>query len=109
VRETAEIDGEITTSKLALVQSGAKFNVACNGNSTSNGVAVPLILNHKNDASGNSSRQVAGGKKRKSAIRGDGRTVGLPFQLFEHVWPVYLSDAGSMPNFNWSARLGPFS
>lgn len=28
VRETAEIDGEITTNKL-LVQSGAKFNVAC--------------------------------------------------------------------------------
>jgi cytoskeletal protein CcmA (bactofilin family) len=28
VRETAEIDGEITTTKL-LVQSGAKFNVAC--------------------------------------------------------------------------------
>ncbi len=28
VRETAEIDGDITTNKL-LVQSGARFNVAC--------------------------------------------------------------------------------
>lgn len=28
VRETADIDGEITTNKL-LVQSGAKFNVSC--------------------------------------------------------------------------------
>lgn len=28
VRETAEVDGEITTNKL-LVQSGARFNVAC--------------------------------------------------------------------------------
>ena len=41
VRETAEIDGEITTHKL-LVQSGAKFNVTCkmDGDSASkNGMA----------------------------------------------------------------------
>lgn len=37
VRETAEVDGEITTNKL-LVQSGARFNVACKMESgTSNG------------------------------------------------------------------------
>ncbi len=42
VRETAEIDGEITTNKL-LVQSGAKFNVACKmetGNSTNGAMKV---------------------------------------------------------------------
>jgi cytoskeletal protein CcmA (bactofilin family) len=38
VRETAEIDGEITTNKL-LVQSGAKFNVACHMDQSGNGAA----------------------------------------------------------------------
>ena len=36
VRETADIDGEITTNKL-IVQSGAKFNVACKMDVGTNG------------------------------------------------------------------------
>ena len=39
VRETAEIDGDITTNKL-LVQSGAKFNVTCKMESGSANGAV---------------------------------------------------------------------
>lgn len=53
VRETAEIDGEITTNKL-LVQSGARFNVACKmdaGAQTANGAARNFdAKNSANDA-----------------------------------------------------------
>jgi cytoskeletal protein CcmA (bactofilin family) len=42
VRETAEIDGEISTGKL-IVQSGARFNVACKMDTgNSNGAAKHL-------------------------------------------------------------------
>jgi cytoskeletal protein CcmA (bactofilin family) len=57
VRETADIDGDITTNKLT-VQSGAKFNVACKMETgLSNGAAKPT------DAKANSQAgQIAGGK-----------------------------------------------
>ncbi|MEI6409812.1 MAG: polymer-forming cytoskeletal protein [Bacteroidota bacterium] len=64
VRETAEIDGEITTNKL-LVQSGAKFNVAChmnNGAPISNGTNKHADVNSKNDAATAAAGAVAGGK-----------------------------------------------
>ncbi len=59
VRETAEVDGEITTNKL-LVQSGARFNVACKmdvGSAPANGAAKNFDAKSSNDAA-----QVAGGK-----------------------------------------------
>ncbi|MCC7507071.1 MAG: polymer-forming cytoskeletal protein [Saprospiraceae bacterium] len=58
VRETAEVDGEITTNKL-LVQSGARFNVACKmeTGSPANGAAKSFDVKSSNDAA-----QVAGGK-----------------------------------------------
>ncbi len=60
VRETAEVDGEITTNKL-LVQSGAKFNVACHMEvAGANGVAKNVDL--KSNQSGNAAREVATGK-----------------------------------------------
>lgn len=59
VRETAEVDGEISTNKL-LVQSGARFNVSCKmevGNTPANGAAKNIDVKSSNDAP-----QVAGGK-----------------------------------------------
>jgi len=67
VRETAEVDGEITTNKL-LVQSGARFNVACKmetGNSNG-GVKFPESKSfvEAKPAGGNANQAptVAGGK-----------------------------------------------
>ncbi|MEY3240843.1 MAG: hypothetical protein RIR11_2281 [Bacteroidota bacterium] len=57
VRETAEIDGDIATGKL-LVQSGAKFNVACkmDNGAGSNGHSKST------DTKPNASTQIATGK-----------------------------------------------
>jgi cytoskeletal protein CcmA (bactofilin family) len=58
VRETAEVDGEISTNKL-IVQSGAKFNVACKMEvGTANGSAKNFDAKSANDAS----KTIAGGK-----------------------------------------------
>ena len=60
VKETAEIDGEITTNKL-LVQSGAKFNVSCKMETGANGIAKITdgkIQNNTADATA----KVIGGK-----------------------------------------------
>ena len=54
VRETADIDGEITTSKL-IVQSGAKFNVACKMDVGANGAT-------KNIGNSNDAAKIASGK-----------------------------------------------
>lgn len=65
VRETAEIDGEITTNKL-LVQSGAKFNVSCKmetGGSANGAVKNPNpATKFENDAASSASAPVSGGK-----------------------------------------------
>lgn len=61
VRETAEVEGEITTNKL-LVQSGAKFNVTCHMDvAAANGATKMVDLKAPNDAS-SASREVAAGK-----------------------------------------------
>lgn len=62
VRETAEVDGEISTNKL-LVQSGAKFNVTCHmdaaaANGTSRNMDVKSAANDAPSAA----REVAAGK-----------------------------------------------
>ncbi|MFZ4474051.1 MAG: bactofilin family protein [Saprospiraceae bacterium] len=58
VRETAEVDGEITTNKL-LVQSGAKFNVSCKMDlGASNGAVKNADLKPANNATST----LAGGK-----------------------------------------------
>ena len=56
VRDTADVDGDISTGKL-VVQSGAKFNVACkmDNGSGSNGAS-------KNADSNNDSSKIATGK-----------------------------------------------
>jgi cytoskeletal protein CcmA (bactofilin family) len=61
VRETAEIDGDITTGKL-LVQSGAKFNVSCHmdGGSGSNGFSKQEVKSGNHAAA--TTANVAGGK-----------------------------------------------
>lgn len=59
VRETAEVDGEISTNKL-LVQSGARFNVSCKmeiGASANGSAAKITDTKSANDAS-----KIAGGK-----------------------------------------------
>ncbi len=61
VRETAEVDGEITTNKL-LVQSGARFNVTCkmdSGSSAANGLAKNADVKSSSHAA---AEPVAGGK-----------------------------------------------
>lgn len=61
IRETAEVEGEITTNKL-LVQSGAKFNVACKMDTgSSNGVNKHSDGKFQNDAAATANK-VAGGK-----------------------------------------------
>jgi cytoskeletal protein CcmA (bactofilin family) len=61
VRETAEIDGEITTNKL-LVQSGARFNVTCKMDSgASNGLDKKSDAKSADHATATAST-VAGGK-----------------------------------------------
>ena len=60
VKETAELDGDITTVKL-LVQSGAKFNAVCKMDTGGNGtvkLADGKIQNNTADAAA----RVAGGK-----------------------------------------------
>ena len=59
IRETAEVDGEITTNKL-LVQSGAKFNTVCKMES-GNGTIKHTDGKFQNDAA-NTAQKVAGGK-----------------------------------------------
>jgi len=61
IRETAEVEGEITTNKL-LVQSGARFNVSCKmevGNA--NGAVKHFDGKPTNDAAA-AAQKVAGGK-----------------------------------------------
>lgn len=59
VRETAEVDGEITTNKL-LVQSGARFNVSCKMETgASNGIAKNVDVKTTGNAS---TASVAGSK-----------------------------------------------
>lgn len=62
VRETADVDGEISTNKL-LVQSGAKFNVNCRMEvgASSNGAAKNLDGKASNDAATTASK-ITGGK-----------------------------------------------
>ncbi len=62
VRETAEVDGEITTNKL-LVQSGAKFNVACKmeAGASNNGAVKNADVKTGNNAA-SAATEVAGGK-----------------------------------------------
>ena len=61
VRETAEVEGEITTNKL-LVQSGAKFNVTCHMDAAAaNGATKMVDLKAPSDAS-SAAREVATGK-----------------------------------------------
>lgn len=57
VRETADIDGEITTGKL-IVQSGAKFNVACKMESGAAGNGASKSLSN----GANESAKIATGK-----------------------------------------------
>ncbi|HNG89415.1 MAG TPA: polymer-forming cytoskeletal protein [Saprospiraceae bacterium] len=66
VRETAEIDGEITTNKL-LVQSGAKFNVACHMDAAAaNGSTKNVDVKSANDATATAREAVAG---KSAAVR----------------------------------------
>ena len=61
LRETAEVEGEITTNKL-LVQSGAKFNVTCHMDAAAaNGATKMVDLKAPSDAS-SAAREVATGK-----------------------------------------------
>jgi cytoskeletal protein CcmA (bactofilin family) len=63
VRETAEVDGEITTNKL-LVQSGARFNVSCkmeSGTSAANGHAKNVDVKSSSHAA-TTTAPVAGAK-----------------------------------------------
>ncbi|TNE68859.1 MAG: polymer-forming cytoskeletal protein [Bacteroidetes bacterium] len=62
IRETAEVEGEVTTNKL-LVQSGAKFNVSCKMEvaGTSNGVLKSTEPKADKDATGTKAN-VSGGK-----------------------------------------------
>lgn len=62
VRETAEVDGEITTNKL-IVQSGAKFNVACKMEvgASANGTVKHFDIKSANDATSTATKAVAGG------------------------------------------------
>lgn len=63
VRETAEVDGDITTNKL-IVQSGAKFNVACKmevGASGANGTVKHFDIKTANDATSTAAKAVAAG------------------------------------------------
>jgi cytoskeletal protein CcmA (bactofilin family) len=62
IRETAEVDGEITTNKL-LVQSGARFNVSCKMESgMSNGSSKQFDNKAAVNAAAEAAGKVAGGK-----------------------------------------------
>ncbi len=62
VRETAEVEGEITTNKL-IVQSGAKFNVACKMDvgTSSNGTVKHFDIKSATDATSTAAKTVAAG------------------------------------------------
>ncbi|MFN0214532.1 MAG: polymer-forming cytoskeletal protein [Saprospiraceae bacterium] len=62
VRETAEVEGDITTSKL-IVQSGAKFNVACKMDvgATGNGTVKHFDIKSATDATNSATKAVAAG------------------------------------------------
>jgi cytoskeletal protein CcmA (bactofilin family) len=62
VRETAEVDGEITTNKL-IVQSGAKFNVACKMEvgANNNGTVKHFDIKSNTDATSTTAKTVATG------------------------------------------------
>ena len=62
IRETADVEGEITTNKL-VVQSGARFNVACKmeTGSAANGAAKGADVKAPNNAAA-ATATVAGGK-----------------------------------------------
>jgi cytoskeletal protein CcmA (bactofilin family) len=62
VRESAEVDGEIVTNKL-IVQSGAKFNVACKMDvgASSNGTVKHFDLKSATDATSTAAKVVAAG------------------------------------------------
>lgn len=62
VRETAEVNGEITTNKL-IVQSGARFNVACKMEvgASSNGTVKHFDIKSAPDASNAAAKAVASG------------------------------------------------
>lgn len=58
VRETAEVEGDVTTNKL-VVQSGAKFNVTCKMDpGSTNGMSKPADETTASDAT----TKIAGGK-----------------------------------------------
>lgn len=60
VKDTAEIDGEISTGKL-LVQSGAKFNVSCKMDQSGNGMSKSMDGKQQNN-SADAAAKVLGGK-----------------------------------------------
>jgi cytoskeletal protein CcmA (bactofilin family) len=62
VRETAEIEGEISTNKL-IVQSGAKFNVACKmeTGSSANGAVKHFDTKPSDDGKSAAAKPVAAG------------------------------------------------
>ena len=62
VREKAEVDGEITTNKL-IVQSGAKFNVACKMEvgASNTGTVKHFDLKSATDATSTTAKTVATG------------------------------------------------
>ncbi len=62
VRETAEIDGDISTNKL-LVQSGARFNVSCKMETgSSNGASKIGDIKTSNDAAAAANKAISGVK-----------------------------------------------
>jgi cytoskeletal protein CcmA (bactofilin family) len=61
VRETAEVDGEISTNKL-LVQSGARFNVACKMEIAGQNGTVKAPVDFKKTDEPESTK-ISGGKK----------------------------------------------
>jgi cytoskeletal protein CcmA (bactofilin family) len=62
VRETAEVEGEITTNKL-LVQSGARFNVSCKMElGASNGSTKHFDVKNTSDDASAAAGKISGGK-----------------------------------------------
>ena len=61
VRETADVEGEITTNKL-LVQSGAKFNVNCKMDVGTNGSSKNFDSKNATNNAAQAASKVTGGK-----------------------------------------------
>jgi cytoskeletal protein CcmA (bactofilin family) len=63
IRETAEVEGEITTNKL-LVQSGAKFNVSCkmDAGAAGNGAAKNFDAKTPANNASEAASKISGGK-----------------------------------------------